>query len=87
VNSRLTDDFLSCFAKLPDAVQEQARRAYRLWRDDPRHPGLHFKRVHGRADVWSVRIGLGWRALGILDGDTITWFWIGSHADYDSLIG
>jgi hypothetical protein len=87
VNSRLTDDFRACFARLPDAVQQQARRAHKLWRDDPRHPSLHFKRVHGLEDVWSVRIGLGWRALGVLDGDTITWFWIGLHADYDSLIG
>lgn len=86
MKSQLSDDFLACFAGLPDAVRQQARRAYRLWRGDPRHPSLHFKRVHRRADVWSVRIGLGWRALGVLDDDTITWFWIGSHADYDSLI-
>jgi hypothetical protein len=33
--------------------------------------------------VWSVRITLGYRALGIVDGDTITWFWIGNHQDYE----
>jgi hypothetical protein len=36
--------------------------------------------------MYSIRVGKGWRALGLLDGDTITWFWIGSHAEYDRLI-
>ncbi len=25
-------------------------------------------------------------ALGLLEADTITWFWIGSHADYERLL-
>jgi len=87
VNSQLTDDFLACFAKLPDAVKEHARKCYRLWRDNPAHPGLHFKRIHGQEGVYSVRVGLGWRALGLLEGNTISWFWIGSHAEYDTLLG
>lgn len=86
MNSQLTSDFLACFAKLPEAVKEQARRCYRLWRDNPAHPSLHFKQIHGQEGVYSVRIGLGWRALGLLEGNTISWFWIGSHADYDTLI-
>ena len=32
------------------------------------------------------RIGRGWRALGLLESVTFTWFWIGSHADYDRLL-
>jgi len=87
VNSQLTEDFLACFVTLPDEVKEQARRCYRLWRDNPSHPSLHFKRIHGHENLYSVRVGLGWRALGLLEGNLISWFWIGSHADYDSLIG
>lgn len=86
MNSRLTEDFLACFAKLPDAVKAQARKAFRRWRDDPSHPSLHFKRVHSHEPIYSVRIGLGWRALGLLEANTIYWFWIGSHAEYDTLI-
>ena len=86
MNSQLTQDFLACFAKLPDAVKVQARRCCQLWRDNPAHPSLHFKRIHGQENVYSVRIGLGWRALGLREGDTISWFWIGSHADDDRLI-
>ena len=34
----------------------------------------------------SVRVGLGYRALGVRHGDDILWFWIGSHAEYDRLV-
>ena len=30
------------FAVLPVSVQNQAREAYRLFRQNPAHPGLHF---------------------------------------------
>ena len=86
MNSQLTEDFLACFARLPDAVKAQARKAYRLWRDNPSHLSLHFRRIHGHEAVYAVRVGLGWRALGLLEGDTMTWFWIGSHAEYDQLV-
>jgi len=87
MSSILTDDFRACFAVLPAQVQQQARRAYQLWRANPAHPGLRFKSIKGHDGVYSARIGLGWRALGHLENGTITWFWIGSHADYDRLVG
>lgn len=86
MNSQLTEAFLACFASLPGPIRAQARQAYRSWRENPSHPSLHFKRIHGREPIFSVRIGLGWRALGLWEGDTIYWFWIGSHADYDRLL-
>ncbi len=86
MNSQLNDDFLACYARLPSKVREQARRAYRLWRTDPSHPGLQFKRVHGSEPIFSARVGIGWRAVGSLQGNTVTWFWIGSHAEYDALL-
>ena len=86
MNSQLTPDFLTCFAKLPYAVKEQARRCYQLWQNNPAHPSLHFKRIHGKESLYSVRVGLGWRALGLLEDNTISWFWIGPHAEYDALI-
>jgi hypothetical protein len=86
VNSQLTDEFLACFAKLPDAVKEQGRKAYKLWRDNPHHPSLHFKKIHNHEGLYSIRVSRGWRALGLVEGNTIIWFWIGSHAEYDNLI-
>lgn len=86
MKSRLTEDFLVCFQKLPEGVRERARKNYRLWVENPTHPSLRFKRIHSIEPIYSVRIGSKWRALGLLDGDTMTWFWIGSHADYDSFL-
>jgi hypothetical protein len=33
----------------------------------PSHPSLEFKCVGKRASVYSVRVGIGWRALGVVD--------------------
>ena len=86
--SHATPEFWECFGRLPERIQARAEAAYALWSADPRHPSLHFKPIaSGGQDVWSVRIGIHWRALGVRDGDQMIWFWIGSHADYDHLIG
>ena len=74
--------FWSAYDSLPEAVKEQARKAFRLWSQDPFHPSLRFKCVGPAESVWSVRITLGYRALGIWEGDSVTWFWVGSHDDY-----
>ena len=86
MNSYLTEDFLACFRRLPQNVKEKARRNYRLWRQDPNQPSLQFKRVHSRERIYSIRVGIGWRALGLWEADAIYWFWIGSHAEYDKLL-
>jgi hypothetical protein len=90
VNSRTTRTFWKLHDALPAEVRRGAARVYRLWRMNPEHPSLRFKCVSEPHRAYSIRIGLNWRALGYRDGrggdDTITWFWIGSHADYDRLI-
>lgn len=86
MKSKVTEDFVARFDRLPDSVKTQARKNYRLWRVNPAHPGLHFKRIHGHEELYSVRVGLGWRALGLLEGDAIYRYWIGSHAEYDKLL-
>lgn len=67
-------------------MQERARQAYRLFAENPQHPSLQFKPIQGVPGVFSVRITDAYRALGVRDADDIIWFWIGSHADYDSLL-
>jgi hypothetical protein len=57
--------------------------AFSLWNESPFHPSLRFKCVNRDEDIWSVRISRGYRALGILENDTVTWFWVGSHDDYE----
>jgi hypothetical protein len=86
VKSRATPRFWVSYRDLPTEVKEAARKAYRLFRENPQHPSLQFKKVHAREPLYSVRVTLGYRALGLLDGDEIAWFWIGTHATYDRLL-
>ncbi len=85
MRSRTTRRFRSSFANLPTIIQQQTRQAYRLWLENPRHPGLQFKRLKTANPVCSVRIGGTYRAVGVIEDDVIVWFWIGSHASYDRL--
>lgn len=84
MNSRTTRSFRIAFKTLPLDVQQRAREAYQLWRSTPNLPGLRFKRV---GDEVSVRIGRNYRALDTLQGDTVYWYWIGKHDEYDRRIG
>ena len=67
-------------------MQAQARLAYRLFRQDPRHPSLRFKQVHPVRPIFSARVGMGYRAVAVREEGTVIWFWIGTHADYDKLL-
>ncbi|GEM_PF-131984 len=86
MTSELTDEFLACYRLLPARIRQQARRNYRLWKTNPHQPSLEFKLVGKRMPIFSVRIGIGWRVLGVRNGDNMVWFWIGSHATYDRLL-
>ena len=86
MNSHITRRFREMFAALPEHVQKQAREAYRLFRQNPFHPGLHFKEVHADPLLYAARVGISYRAVCVRDGDTVVWFWIGSHAAYDQLL-
>ncbi len=86
MTSRTTQAFRDAFARLPADVQAQARDAYRRFRDNPHHPGLRFKRIHDRDPIYSARINRDYRAVGVLDGPEIVWFWIGPHDEYAKLL-
>ena len=86
MTSRTTERFRRAFAALPEHVQQRARQADRVFRDDPSHPSLRFKQVHATRPIFSARVGLGYRALAVRDSDVVLWFWIGTHADYDQLL-
>ncbi len=87
MKSSATPRFWSLYRALPETTRRHTRRTYRLWSENPDHPSLHFKQVHASRAIYSLRIGLHWRALGERHGDEIVWFWIGTHAQYDHLVG
>ena len=84
--SRTTPKFWQLFDELSSDVHDHARRAYAQFVADHAHPALNFKKVGKSDPVYSVRIGLRHRALGLLAEDTVTWFWIGHHDAYDKLL-
>jgi hypothetical protein len=86
VRSRATPRFWAAYRDLPEESRERAREAYQLFRANPSHPSLHFKKVHSHDPVYSVRVSLACRAVGLREDEEITWFWIGTHADYDRLL-
>jgi len=87
MKSVATRRFWTLFRDLPSDVQKLAVKNYHLWRENPAHPSLHFRHLQGSKDRFTLRIGNHHRALGRLDSDTITWVWIGTHAEYDRVIG
>ena len=86
MKSRTTRKFWRLFDALPPDVQDHARRAFQQFQADPSHPGLQFKRVSAATPLYSARVGRDYRVIGLLEGDTVTWGWIGHHSDYDRKI-
>lgn len=86
MKSSVTKEFRELLDQLPIEVQQQAGRAYAIWRTNPYHNSLQFKRVSQRQPIYSARISIGYRAFGLRENDQIYWFWIGAHAEYDELL-
>ena len=86
MTSHVNARFRTQFANLPERIHQQARRAYRQFKSNPSHPGLEFKKLPPHQDIWSVRITDNYRAVGQREGDSIVWFFIGTHAEYDALL-
>lgn len=84
--SKRNREYMRALEAAPLAIQELAQKNYELWKSNPGHPSLDFKRVGRTLPVYSVRIGAHWRVLGVRDEDVMVWFWIGSHAEYDRLL-
>lgn len=78
-----TARFWRFYGELPDAVQRLADKSFELLKANPRYPSLHFKKI---GQLWSVRVGVHYRALATEEEDAYVWFWIGSHDDYDRLL-
>jgi hypothetical protein len=75
--------FWKHYHHLPDEIRDLADKNFKLLKADPQHPSLHFKKIDR---LWSVRVGLHYRALGLDKRDSVVWFWIGSHPEYERLL-
>jgi hypothetical protein len=84
VKSFRTQQFKHLLESLPESIQRQAEAAYEQFKQNSGYPGLQFKQV--APDIYSIRIGIHYRALGVRKNETIVWYWIGTHAEYDKLV-
>ena len=84
MRSKAHRSFWVYFHALPKPIQETARMKYALWHKDPFHGSLQFKEL--RPNLWSVRINDNYRALARRHEESVVWFWIGTHREYERLI-
>ena len=78
--------FWKHYQELPEEVRKLADKNYEILSTNPFHPSLHFKKVGRTRQLWSVRVGESYRALGAEKSEGIVWFWIGTHEDYDKIL-
>lgn len=84
--STTTEGFRKAYAKLPESIKKAAKKNYSVWQNNPGHKSLKYKKISKTKEIYSIRISKGWRALGLKNKETMIWFWVGSHNEYDKLI-
>lgn len=87
MNSETLPSFWENYYKLKEKTRKQARKSYLLWKENPFHPSLRFKCINSEENIWSVRISKNYRAIGVMEGDSVIWSWIGNHDDYEKYFG
>jgi hypothetical protein len=84
LRSSLTPSFRKLYAGLPKELQELADDKCRLFSQNPFHSPLAFQT---KGKVWSAAIGRPYRAIARRFGNDVYWVWIGSHEDYNNILG
>lgn len=82
-NHKAAPDFWFYYRQLPPEIQAVADKNFEFLKQNPRHPSLQFKKI---GKVWSVRVGLNYRALAGEISEGYLWFWIGRHDEYKQKI-
>jgi hypothetical protein len=84
VTAKAHPKFWQFYNGLPDSIKRQADKQFALWSENPGHPSLNFKKVGD--NLWSARVDRHYRALARWRNGTYTWFWIGTHDEYEALL-
>lgn len=82
MKSATLPSFWTAYYNLDNDLKKQTKKTYELWISNPYHNSLRFKCINRKENIWSVRITQGYRAIGVLHEDRVTWFWIGHHDEY-----
>jgi hypothetical protein len=72
---------------LPPDIRKLAETNFHLWKENPNHPGLRFKKIHTTLPVVSFRVGMRHRTVGVeTEKQKVAWFWVGSFENFASTI-
>jgi len=75
--------FLKRFVGNYDALQPEIRlkvdKALVLLIENPRHPSLRLKRMHGKPAVWEARVDRQYRMTFVIEGDLYVMRNVGKH--------
>lgn len=75
------------FDELPSEIRKLAENNYKLWKENSQHPGLRFKKIHAELPIFSFRVGMRHRTVGVeTDDGKVVWFWIGSFEHFKKKI-
>ena len=80
--NKTTDDFWDEYENLPNDVKKSADEAYKIFKENPDHPGLNFERLSSKDKLFSVRLNRGYRAYAKeIEHGLLKWYMINIH-DY-----
>ncbi len=81
------DSYWQQFDDLPAEIRKLAEENYHSWKENPRNPGLRFKQIHQSLPIFSFRVGMRHRTVGVETGDDrVVWFWVGSFENFDRAV-
>lgn len=78
-----SSSFWYAYEELPERIQVLANQRFKMLKENPHHPSLHFKKINR---YWSVRAGISYRVLAMEVDGGFLWFWIGGHDEYEKII-
>lgn len=80
-----TNSFWEDYRDLPDEIKEKAKKAFELFKDNPRHPSFQTHKILGTGNptVFEGYIDMHYRFTFYYDEDAIVYLAIGRHSIID----
>jgi len=75
----LTAQFEDAYGRLSTTDKRSVCKAITLLGGNPRHPGLHLKKMEGHRSIWEARPSDRLRMTFEMTGDTVTLRNVGEH--------
>ncbi len=91
--NRTSRNFRDQYAKLPEQVRRAVRDSAKLFHKNPAHRSLRRhaltdnKRGQHQGGSFSVTPTAQYRAIYVVVDGINVWYWIGTHAEYDTFTG